>query len=193
METHPVGIDDLHLADSLVEDLGFIAQEAEFHILGGEWVAIMELQPLAQLEFIDQVIGALRPGLRQAGGHRVVGHRSDQRVMQGIAEPEGGEADHGHLCWIEPGGGNGHIHGIAHLPFRLIGGRCCAEVSGQQDAHQTHDSQYGPPTTMCASLHLHRVPSLLWLFRDGGRPLDVTRAASHPFFSRTSSNGADQG
>ena len=135
MEPHPVGIDDLHLPNSLMEDLGFIAQKAEFHILGGERVAIVEPQPLAQLEFIDQVIVALRPGFCEAGGHRVIGHRPDERVMQSIAEPEGSEADHGHLCRIEPGGGNGHIHGIAHLPFRLVGGRSRLKGSCQQDAH----------------------------------------------------------
>src|SRR5215813_10416681 len=46
---------------------------------------------------------------------------------------------------------------------------------------------------MYARLHLHRVPSLLWLLRAGGTPLDATQTSSHPFFSCTSSQGTDQG
>jgi hypothetical protein len=47
VEAHPVGIDDLHLPHPLVEDLRLVAGEAEFHILGGEGVAVVEPQPLA--------------------------------------------------------------------------------------------------------------------------------------------------
>src|SRR5207247_6533520 len=49
LEPNPIGIDDRDLAHLLLEDLGSLgAMEAELHVLGGEWIAVVELQPLAQ-------------------------------------------------------------------------------------------------------------------------------------------------
>ncbi len=65
MKAHPVGIDDRHLPDLVVEDLRPLGpKEAEPHVLGGEGVAVVELQSFAQLEFIDPLIGADGPRLR---------------------------------------------------------------------------------------------------------------------------------
>jgi hypothetical protein len=65
-----------------------IAQEAELHVLGGEGVSVVELQPLAQLEVIDPSVRAEGPRLREARRSRVAGHGLDERVMERIADPE---------------------------------------------------------------------------------------------------------
>jgi len=64
MEAHAVGIDDLHLADFLLQDVEFVAQKAKLDVLGGEGIAIVELEPFAQLELVDQLVGTDRPRLR---------------------------------------------------------------------------------------------------------------------------------
>ena len=92
VEAHPVGIDDRHLPDLVVEDLRSLGPvEAEPHVLGGERVAIVEFQSLAELEFIDALVRTHRPRLGEAGGHQVAGHGLDQRVVDGIEHPERGE------------------------------------------------------------------------------------------------------
>ncbi len=87
-EAHRVGIDDLDFLDLLVEFRPLRALEAELYVLGGERVAVMEFQVFAQLEFVREVIRALRPGFREARRHGIAGHRFHQRVMQPIGEPE---------------------------------------------------------------------------------------------------------
>ena len=42
MKAHPVGIDDLHLPDFLMQDVGFVAQEGKLDVLGGEGIAIVK-------------------------------------------------------------------------------------------------------------------------------------------------------
>jgi hypothetical protein len=109
MEAHPVRIDDLHLADFLLQDLEFVAQEAKLDILGGEGVAIVELEPLTELKFVHPLVIAHCPVLCQAEGHGVAGHGLDEGVMQGITKPEGRTAHCRHLPRIEPGGGDGDV------------------------------------------------------------------------------------
>ena len=68
LEAHPVGGDDRHLPDLLLEDLGPLgAQEAELHVLGGERIAVVEPEALAQLELVGALIRAHGPRLGQAG------------------------------------------------------------------------------------------------------------------------------
>jgi hypothetical protein len=61
-----MGIDDLDRLHTVVQQLGrgaLISEEAEVYILSGEGIPVVEHQAPPQLEFVDQPIGALRPGL----------------------------------------------------------------------------------------------------------------------------------
>ena len=136
VEAHPVGIDDRHLPDLVVEDLRSLGPlEAEPHVLGGERVAVVELQALAELELVDALIRAHRPRLGEAGRHQVAGHGFDERVVDGIEHPERGEARE--LSRIEPHGRQRHVQRPAHLPFRLrLGGRLLAGATHEHEAKQ---------------------------------------------------------
>ena len=96
-----------------------VAEEGEFHVLGGEGVAIVEGQTLPQLKFIHQPISTLRPGLRQAGGHMIAGQGFDQRVMEGIEKHKGG-GDPGGLGRIEIGGGDRGVEDDVNCPSDLL-------------------------------------------------------------------------
>jgi hypothetical protein len=61
-----------------------VAIEAEFHILGGERVAVMKGDPPAQPELIRQTVFTRAPGLGQAGGLRIAGHGLHQGIVQGV-------------------------------------------------------------------------------------------------------------
>ena len=52
-EPHRMRIDDDDLLDLLLELHALGALEAELHVVGGERVAVMEFDALAQLEFVD--------------------------------------------------------------------------------------------------------------------------------------------
>ena len=81
----------------------------------------MELEALAQLEFVDPLVRALRPRLGEARRHEVARHRLHQRVVQGVQDPERGEARA--LAGVEPGRRQRHVQRPAHLAFRLRLGR----------------------------------------------------------------------
>src|SRR5438093_3404455 len=68
-KAHGERIDDLHLFDAGLELLGarpLVALEAELHVLRSDGVAVVELEPAAELELVHEPVGALRPRLRQA-------------------------------------------------------------------------------------------------------------------------------
>ena len=81
-EAHPVGVDDHHLADLLVKDLGPGALEAELHVLRDEGIAVVELQTLAEFELVGRLVRAHRPGLRETWRKVVAGHGLDEGVVQ---------------------------------------------------------------------------------------------------------------
>jgi hypothetical protein len=61
-EAHPVRIDHGDLAHLLLEDAGALDPvEAELHVLGGKRITVVELEPFAQLELVDALIGAHGP------------------------------------------------------------------------------------------------------------------------------------
>jgi hypothetical protein len=143
MESYAVGIDDLHVADLLLEDPGALgAIEAELHVLGGEWIAVVELEALAQLELVDPLIGAERPRLGQARRHDVAGHGLHERVVERILDPERGDEPQ-HLSRIEPGRGDRHVERPAHLALGLrLGVGSPDEAAGEQKAQ--HYDREGP-------------------------------------------------
>ena len=62
----------LHQADACIQFLGpraFVTLEAEFHVLGGNGFAIVELEAPTQFELVREPVRALRPRLRQAVAH----------------------------------------------------------------------------------------------------------------------------
>ena len=138
VEAHAVGIDDRDLAHLVLERPGpLVALEAELHVLGGERVPVVELQPLAQLELVRALIGADRPRLGQAGGHEIARHRLHERVVDRVEHPERRELSLG-FAGIEPLGRQRHVEGPAHLAVRL-GRRGLRQGDAREDGVQ-HDS-----------------------------------------------------
>src|SRR5262249_21934933 len=87
---------------------------------------------LAELEFIDQSIRALRPRLRQAGRHIIPGERFDQRVMEGIQKHKG-RGDPRRLGRIEIGRSDRGVKGDNELSLRL---------AWRRGAHATKHDDY---------------------------------------------------
>src|SRR5437879_12880243 len=89
MKSHRQRIDDLHLADASGKFPGpraLITLETEFHVLGGDGVAVVELEVAAQLERVREPVRALRPRLRQAVAHLLPRQRADQRIVERRSE-----------------------------------------------------------------------------------------------------------
>src|SRR4051794_13018850 len=62
--------------------------EAEYDVFGSEWIAIVKLHALAQREFVNTLVLALRPGFREARSHVISRHRLYQRIMHAVHQPE---------------------------------------------------------------------------------------------------------
>ena len=63
-EADPVRIGDLDRLHPIVQELrrrAFVTHEAELHVLGGERIAVVEFEPLAQLELPGEPVRALLP------------------------------------------------------------------------------------------------------------------------------------
>src|SRR5262249_6369623 len=62
VESYTIGTDDRDVSDLLLEDPGSLGPlEAELHVLGGEGIAVVKLQAVAQLELVDALVCAHRP------------------------------------------------------------------------------------------------------------------------------------
>src|SRR5215510_14480365 len=88
------GIEDLDRLDPLVQLLGrdaLVAQKAKLDVLRRERIAIMESEPRAQREFVDQPVRAFRPGGRQGGGHGIPRQGLEQRIMERVQKGQWGE------------------------------------------------------------------------------------------------------
>src|SRR5262249_6470916 len=113
---------------------------------------------LAELEFIDQSIRALRPRLRQAGRHIIPGERFEQRVMEGIQKHKGC-GDPRRLGRIEIGRSNRGVKGDNELSLRL------ALRSG---AHATKHDYYAynePHESVVQHTHTSSCPPVCTLLR----------------------------
>src|SRR3989475_898182 len=118
MKSHRRRIDDLHMPDASSKFPGpraLITLETEFHVLGGDGVAVVELEAAAQLELVHEPVRALRPRLRQAVARLLPRHRADQRIVERIQHAEGRDLWRGGW-WGETrrGGGKGPR---PHLPL----------------------------------------------------------------------------
>ena len=120
-EADAMRVDDVYSLDPIVQQLrrgASITQKAELHVLRREGVAVVEFQPLAQLELVHEPVRALLPRLGQAGRRVVAGQRFDQRVVQGVQEHER-HADSGGLAGIEKRESDRDIEGHGQLTVRL--------------------------------------------------------------------------
>ena len=161
VKAHAIGIDDDHLPHLVVQDLRALgAVEAELHVLGGEGVAVVELQALAQLELVDALIRAHRPRLGQARGHEVAGHGLHERVVDRVEDPERGEAHE--LARIEPHRRQGHVERPAHLALGLrrrglrLRPRVPGGAEGEHDAQQAGCRQERPREPGGGRAEVHR-------------------------------------
>ncbi|OLC00517.1 MAG: hypothetical protein AUH30_02350 [Candidatus Rokubacteria bacterium 13_1_40CM_68_15] len=148
VETDAVGPDDLDVADLLAHLPGALAAlEAEFHVLGREGIAVVELQSLAQLELVDALIRAHRPRLREARRLEIARHRLHQRIVKAIEDPEGRElADD--LAGIEPEGRQRDVERPPHLAFRLGLGGGGADESADEHGQRHQRHRHDPPSSL---------------------------------------------
>ena len=137
-EAHAGGRDDGDLLDLVVQQLALRAVEAELHVLRGERIAVVELEALAQLELVGPLVGAHRPGLGQARGHEVAGHRLHERVVHRVEEPERRELAHD-LARIEPVRRDRHVEGPAHLALGPGLGRGVGAEAQAEDGAEERD------------------------------------------------------
>ena len=124
-EAHPLGVHDLHRGDLLLQELrgrASVALEGELDVLGGDRIAVVELDAFAQDELVGQAVGRGAPGLRQARRHALARHGLHEGVVERVVEHERGD-DPGRLGGIEPGGGQRDVDAPGHLAVRGDGGR----------------------------------------------------------------------
>src|SRR5215467_783824 len=101
--------------------------------------AVVELEPLAQLELIGPLIRTERPRLGQARRHDVAGHRLDQGIVERVLDPERRDKAQ-HLARIEPGRRHRHVERPAHLALGLgLGFRPADEPARQEGAERDAD------------------------------------------------------
>ena len=91
-----------------------IALEREFHVLGGDRLAIVEFDALAQHEFVAEPVLRGRPRLGEARRLRLARHRLHHRVVQRVEHHEGGD-DPLRLGRVEPGRRQRDVDGPGQL------------------------------------------------------------------------------
>jgi len=141
-EADAVGIDDHDLLHLVLKALGALgAVERELHVLGGERIAVVELQPLAQLELVDALVGTHRPRLRQARRLVIARHRLHERVVHRVQHPERREhADD--LGRVEPRRREGDVERPAHLALGLgLGARGSGRAGDQGPGEQRDECE----------------------------------------------------
>src|SRR5690242_3812447 len=86
-ESHRERIHDFNLSDTLIQFLrasAFVPLKAELHVLRRDGVAVVKLEPTAQLELVGDAIRALRPRLRQTVAHLLSRQRAHERIVERI-------------------------------------------------------------------------------------------------------------
>src|SRR5439155_16479828 len=129
----------------LVQDpRAFRPLEAELHVLGGEGVAVVELEPLTQLEVVDALVGADRPRLREARREVIARHRLHERVVHRVQHPERRE-DADHLRGIEPRRRQRDVERVPDLTLGLrLRRRGAGRGEDRDDDQPHHESLPGP-------------------------------------------------
>jgi hypothetical protein len=125
-------IDHVDARDLVLEQLrrrAAIALEGELHVLGGERIAVVKDDALAQDELVAEPVLRHGPRLGERRRHAIAGHGLHQRVVQGVEDLHERD-DAGVLRGIEPRGGQGDVH----RPRHLLGGR-----HGNEDQERGQD------------------------------------------------------
>src|SRR4029453_9354007 len=141
-EPHAQRIDDVDRLHPVVQQLGgsaLVALEGELHVVGREWIAVVELETRAELELVDEPVRALLPRLREAGRHVVAGQRLDQRVVHRVQEDER-RPDARRLGRIEEYRRDRRVEGYRELPVRLALRVGRSIPSGQDEEGDESDS-----------------------------------------------------
>src|SRR3989454_842046 len=135
-EPDPARVDDLQLLDLVLEELrrpAAVTLEGEFHVLGGDGLAVVELGPLAQHELVAGAVGGHRPRLREARRGQARGPRPYPRVVERVEDLER-RGDGLRLRGVEPARGEGNVERPHHLACRgrLRGPHVSAERPGRE-------------------------------------------------------------
>ena len=91
MEAHEERSDDLDVRDVFLKSRrasALVPLEAELHVIGRHGVAVVELQPGAQLELVGPAVRALLPRLGDARAHLLAWIRTNERVVDRVEDPE---------------------------------------------------------------------------------------------------------
>ncbi len=125
VEANVPRIDNLHRGDPLLHRrmlCAAIAFEGELHVLGGDGLAVVKRDTLAQHEVVGDAVFAGGPGFRQARRRALPGHGLQHRVVQRVQHQERGD-DAGGLGRVEPGRRQRDVHADGQLPGRRRGVR----------------------------------------------------------------------
>src|SRR5207245_542804 len=150
METHAIRVDDLDLPHLVFEHLGrrsAVTIERELHVVGGQEVAVVEVNTLPQHELIGQSVGRYGPALREARRHRLAWHRLHEGVMKAIEDPERRDDPRG-VGRVEPRRGEREVESQGQLSFgRSLGwrGHAREEHDERERSSQTDTTLHGGP------------------------------------------------
>ena len=156
-EAHGQWVDDLDGANvslQLLRASALVALEAELHVLGGQRVAVVELEVAAQLELVHESVGALGPGLGQTRRHLALARQGpDQRVVEREQHPERGDL-RGRARRIEPGRRDRDVPGDGHLAGRRRLRDSLPDRAQHQDCrHEQRDRTTEGPRRPPTKLH----------------------------------------
>ena len=157
-EAHLPGVEDLHLLDLVLEQLGagaLVPVPRELHVVRGHRLTVVEAGALAQHERVREMILGLRPRLGQARRGDSRRHRFHHSVVDRVHDHEG-RVERLRLRGIEPAGGEGHVETPAHLARRRLAAlRVSAHRVGEDEDAQDYTEQHAV-TSAGASRGAHR-------------------------------------
>src|SRR5262249_870110 len=116
----------------------------ELHVVSRDGVAVVKLQPVAQLELVPEAVWTLGPRLGQTVAHLLPRQRTDERIVQRIEHSEGRD-----LGWggrgIKPGPAAGEGPGNRGLgPGPRLAGNVLIHSEREQDYSQDrHEATCG--------------------------------------------------
>ena len=148
-EAGPVGRDHLDLLHLVLEQLAaraLVPLERELHVVRGDRIAVVEARVLPDHELVGEAVLGDGPGLGQARGHDVAGHRLHERVVERVEDHERGDQGFG-LAGVEPPRDQGHVQAQGHGAVRRdrAGGAGTEQrrEDEEQDCESTHRSPPG--------------------------------------------------
>src|SRR5215467_6857368 len=143
-EAHAPAVDDPDFLDLALEQRRGptpVALEGELHVLGGDWITVVELgRPQHEVE--GEPVRRHRPRLGQAGCHGPGGHRLHQGVVNRVEHHE--RRDRGfRLARIQPSGRHRDVSADRELSIGRAGGRRTSKHRAEHEQHHPCH-QYSP-------------------------------------------------